>query len=102
LGSYEVLYDGQPLGTLSRGLAGDYEFTANTGSAAFSMTPARQPDTYDVRFRDGRGCQLSIEPQGGPRKPPKAGPTETGTPPGDSGPPARPVQPMNLPKMDRP
>lgn len=103
LGRHEITYEGQPLGTLSRGLSGDYEFTANTGSAAFSITPARQPDTYDVRFRDGRGCQLSIEPQGGPRKPRREGPAETGGPPGGTGSPTPPpVQASSLPKMDRP
>lgn len=103
LGSYEVVHEDQPLGSLSRSLSGDYEFTANTGSAAFSITPARQPDTYDVRFRDGRGCQLSIEPQSGPRKPRREGPDETGGPPDAAGSPTPPpLQASNLPTMDRP
>jgi hypothetical protein len=103
LGSYEIAHEGQPLGSLSRDLSGDYEFTANAGSAAFSITPASQPDTFDVRFRDGRGCQLSIEPQGGSTKPRKEGPAATGGPPsatGFSAPP--PLPPPSLPKMDRP
>lgn len=103
LGSHQVLYEGQPLGRLSRGIAGEHEFTANAGSAAFTITPARQPDTYDVRFRDGRGCQISIEPQGGGR--PRRAQAGPGAPAGGAPPTASRAAPppaRALPKIDRP
>lgn len=102
LGSHAIVHEGQQLGRLSRGLAGDHELTPNAGSAAFTITPSRQPDVFDVRFRDGRGCQLSVEPQGGGGKPrrtrvdPEPGPPPTGPAPA-AAPPAR-----ALPKIDRP
>jgi len=100
LGGYQVVHEGQPLGRLSRGVTGSHEFTANAHSAAFTITPARQPDTFDVRFRDGRGCQLSIEPKGGgkPRRP-RAVPE---SPPRGGSAPAAPPPVRNLPKIDRP
>src|SRR6185295_12445873 len=96
LGSYAVVHDGQPLGRLSRGISGEHEFLPNPPSAAVTITPAAQPDTYDVHFRDNRGCQLSIEPRGGRKKPPK--PPRTGPGPTIG----RPSPPGNLPKIDRP
>ena len=101
LGSHQIVHEGQQLGRLSRGLAGDHELTPNAGSAAFTITPARQPDVFDVRFRDGRGCQLSVEPQGGGGKPRRARVVpEPGPPPTGPGP--APPPPRALPKIDRP
>jgi hypothetical protein len=105
LGSYQVLHEGQTLGRLSRRTSGDYDFAPNTGSAAFTITPTRQPDTWDVRFRDGGGCQLSIEQEGGgttkPRKGKDIEPAPAEPPPGTpsvTG--AEPSRP--LPRIDRP
>ena len=103
LGSHEIVHEEQMLGRLSRGFAGDHELTPNAGSAAFTITPARQPDTFDVRFRDGRGCQLSVEPQGGggktrrKRVDPEPAPPSIGPAPA-----ASPSPPRSLPKIDRP
>lgn len=107
LGSYPIVHEGQTLGRLTRGISGDYDFAANAGSAAFAITPTRQADTWDVRFRDGGGCQLTIEPQGGSakKKPSGGANADPGRPaPPTGGPPAGgapgPIRP--LPKIDRP
>jgi len=102
LGGHAVVHEGQPLGRLSRGIYGDYGFTPSPPSAAVNVAATADPDTYDVRFRDGKGCQLSIEPRGGGKRtakrprlppvgPPNAGPTAT-----------RPAAATSLPKIDRP
>lgn len=105
LGSYQILHEGQTLGRLTRGISGDYDFAANLNSAAFTIAPTRQADTWDVRFRDGGGCQLSIEPQGGRTEKHRgrddADSTRPGAPAG--GMPAAPPAPLRpLPKIDRP
>lgn len=107
LGSYSIVHDGQTFGRLTRGISGDYDFAANLNSAAFTISPTQQADTWDVRFRDGGGCQIIIEPQeGGAKKksggganagsgrpaPASGGPLAGGAPP--------PIRP--LPKIDRP
>lgn len=103
LGSYQVVHEGQTLGRLSRGISGEHTFEPSPLNASFTMAPTLQPDTYDVRFRDGRGCQLSIEPKGGRKKPAKPNQVVSGPPPPSgasqaAGPaPARP-----MPKIDRP
>jgi hypothetical protein len=102
LASHQVQHEGQVLGRLSRRLLGGHDFAPNQLSAALTITPTRQPDTYDVRFRDGRGVQLAIEPlakasgkkrSAGPRARTKPAP----------GPPVVPQTTVrSLPKIDRP
>lgn len=100
LGRHPVVHAGQPLGTLSRRLGGGHEFVPQPPSAALAITPTSVPDAFDVRFRDGRSCRLSIEPRGGagkenPKRPPLPG-APAPAPPSLPGP-SRP-----LPKIDRP
>lgn len=104
LGSYQILHEGQTLGRLTRGISGDYDFEANLNSAAFTIAPTRQADTWDVRFRDGGGYQLSIEPQGGgTRKSRGKGGADPGKPGAPAAGPAAAPPPLRpLPKIDRP
>jgi hypothetical protein len=88
LGSHQIVHEGQPLGRLVRGLSGDFDFEPTAYSAALTVTPGREQDTWDVRFRDGQGCQLAIEPKGGRTKKKTPGPpVDFGERPGPSGPP---------------
>jgi hypothetical protein len=96
LGSYSIVHESYTLGRLTRGLGGDFDFAPVTTVAAFRITPSEQPDTWDVRFREGRGCQLSIVAKGGKRRTPRT-PKTTVSPPAFQQPPVRP-----LPKIDRP
>ncbi len=101
LGSYRIVHDGQPLGTLSRGVSGDHEFTPPTPSAALTVTPTPVPDAYDVHFRDGQGLRLSIEPREGGKQREKRSHRIAGTPPPK--PPTQDPAPRRaLPKIDRP
>jgi hypothetical protein len=103
LSSYTIVHDGQPLGRLSRTFAGEHDFAPIPPSAALTVSPTAQQDVYDVRFRDGRGCQLAIEPQGGAKKKtlrqdwPAASPPPPPSSMGSGLPSGRP-----LPKIDRP
>jgi hypothetical protein len=104
LRSYAIVHDGMPFGRLTRRLA-DYEFVPTTNSAAVTISEASQPDTWDIRIRDGKAYQLTIEPKDGgsrKRRAPTSRPGQGPQPPGQ-----RPVSgggtnPPRLPKIDRP
>jgi hypothetical protein len=103
--SCAIVHEGMPYGRLSRHLS-DWEFTPTTNSAAVTVSEASQPDTWDVRIRDGQAYQLTIEPKdGGSRKrrtsisSPGQGPQRRpGQRPGSGGGATSP----RLPKIDRP
>lgn len=100
LGSHTIAHDGQVVGHLARDLLGGWSFRPNVTTAALQIRPGTQPDTWDVKLREGRAYQLSIVPRGGAkRRPIRKRPA--------TAPPARPgpgttanVRPM--PKIDRP
>jgi hypothetical protein len=101
LGRYPIVHDGQPLGTLSRGVSGDHEFLPSPPSAALTVTPAPVADAFDVRFREGQGLRLSIEPRDGGTPRDKREPRVVEAP--STKPPAADPAPLRaLPKIDRP
>ncbi len=111
LGKYQVAHEAQALGMLSRGVSGDHIFVPSANSAALTISATRQSDTWDVRFRDGRACQLTIEAQvsgSAKRRPPREArdrPLQPGAAPTPGIPGSTPNEPdpvRPLPKIDRP
>lgn len=97
LGTFSVQHDGQVLGHLSRDLLGAYRFQPNTSTAAFQIKASPTPDAWDIRFRNGHGCQLSILPRGGKRA---AAPPAAARPPAVR--PSASPSPRSMPRIDRP
>ncbi len=97
LASYAIVHEGHTLGHLSRGVGAEHAFTPNTAIAAFQIKPAPQPDTWDVRFREGRACQLSIVARNGRPGTAKAANAAISTPR-----PSTPAASRPMPKIDRP
>ncbi|HEY6141048.1 MAG TPA: hypothetical protein VI670_25100 [Thermoanaerobaculia bacterium] len=99
LGSHTVMHENRALGSLSRGISGAYAFTPMSGVPGLVITPANgQPDTWDVRFQSGAGCQLEIKPRGRAKQKKQKAPPIAGPPP-----PVRTATgPASLPKIDRP
>ncbi len=65
LGTHNVLYEGQLLGRLSRGLVSAYAFHAANGNPAFTVVPSGDGETWDVKFTGGPSRRLSIKAEGG-------------------------------------
>ena len=97
LGTYDVLYEGKLLGRLSRGLWSGYDFHATAGNPAFSVVPASDGETWDVKFAGEPSRRLSIKAEGAgtlKRRKPSASPTRAAPPPPPLSrtPPGRPPQ----------
>jgi hypothetical protein len=98
LGTHDVLYEGKLLGRLSRGLWSGYDFHAATGNPAFTVVPASDGETWDVKFSGASSRRLSIKAEGGgtlKRRKPSASPTRAAPPPPpplSRTPPGRPPQ----------
>ena len=85
LGTHSVMYEGQMLGRLSRGLVNSYAFHAAKGNPAFTVVPAGDGETWDVKFTGGPSRRLSIKAEGRravqKRPKPNAPATRAGPPP---------------------
>lgn len=85
LGTHGVMYEGQMLGRLSRGLVNSYAFHAAKGNPAFTVVPAGDGETWDVKFTGGPSRRLSIKAEGRravqKRPKPNAPATRAGPPP---------------------
>lgn len=73
LGTHDVTCENKLLGRLSRGLANGYTFDAVRANPEFTVLPAADGETWDVRFTGGPNRRLTIKAEGGgvqkPQKP---------------------------------
>jgi len=67
--SHSVKHGSDVLGNLSRDFSGAYRFTATTGNAAITVTPAAgEADAWDYRVRTGAAGRLTIRPRGNAKR----------------------------------
>jgi hypothetical protein len=98
LRSHPIAVDGLLLGRLSRGLTNRHLFWPVTAAKQFTIVPAGEPDTWEVRFAGGSIRRLSIKADGqrlrtartsvpGSRASPPAAPSPKTAPPPPNRPP---------------
>ncbi|HYC60689.1 MAG TPA: hypothetical protein VEK79_14080 [Thermoanaerobaculia bacterium] len=76
LGTHNVVHEGKVLGRLSRGLLSSYAFHAARANPEFTVMPASDGETWDIKFTSGSNRRLSIQAEGG-KKPTRPKPSSS-------------------------